>query len=159
MPPKSFSQRKSPRLQGYDYSLAGAYFITICTHQREYLFGDVVAGEMHLNQNGKIAAERWLALPHHHNDVILDLFVIMPNHMHGIIMLDNTSLSTIVGSYKSSVTRHIRQSNDDAHLSVWQPRFHDHIIRNEADLNRIREYVHHNPARWSEDTYFSGQNA
>ncbi|MCA9915636.1 MAG: transposase family protein, partial [Anaerolineae bacterium] len=80
-------QRRSPRLQGYDYSQSGAYFVTICTHERAHLFGVVADGEMVLNRAGEIAQERWFALPDHHNGIELDAFVVMPNHIHGIIIL------------------------------------------------------------------------
>lgn len=80
-------QRKSPRLQGYDYSQSGAYFITICTHQRQQLFGKICEDEMILNNAGKIACEHWQAIPEHYPDIELDVFVVMPNHMHGIVCI------------------------------------------------------------------------
>jgi len=168
-------QRKSPRLQDYDYTQSGAYFITICTNDRRSIFGYIDDGEMVLSKAGMIAHDRWLALPDHHQRVELDFFVIMPNHMHGIIILtdekpvgtmpalsaDDTqylksgSLGTVVGSYKSSVTRHLQQ-NIAKHRNdkIWQPRYHDHIIRNPDDLHRLREYVWYNPARWEADVLY-----
>lgn len=161
-------QRKSPRLKDYDYTQAGAYFVTICTHDRKRIFGHIDDGEMILSDAGVIARDRWLALPNHHPHAELDFFVMMPNHMHGIIILTDEnpvgtmpalsaegnkhltsrSLGTVVGSYKSSATRHIRQ-NIAKHKTdkIWQPRYHDHIIRNPNDLHRLREYVLYNPAR------------
>lgn len=171
-------QRRSPRLQGYDYSESGAYFVTICCHQREHLFGHITDGTMHLSPAGQIALERWFAIPEHHAYVDLDAFVVMPNHVHGIVILTGIMptlsgtkesgatdteadragpvprLSTVVGAYKSGVTRRIREALSDPELSVWQGRYHDHIIRNEADLARIREYVMYNPARWHSDTFY-----
>jgi putative transposase len=173
-----FPKRKSPRLQGYDYSQSGAYFVTICTYQRAHLFGDIREDAMHLNPIGEIACQRWQAIPHHHSNAELDLFVIMPNHMHGIIILtdevgtrpassaatlrDNRpqrvqsgSLSIIIGSYKSGTTRRIRVHLRTPGRIVWQGRYHDHIIRSPADLDRIREYVLNNPARWTADRFYS----
>ena len=170
---KPLPQRKSPRLKDYDYTESGAYFVTICTQNRLYLFGDVHNSEMVLSKAGEIATERWLALPEHHPHVELDLFVVMPNHMHGILVLtdenpvetalsennnhrlQSRSLGTIVGSYKSSVTRHIRQAIPEyAQQTIWQPRYHDHIIRNPDDLHRLQDYVHYNPARWQADIFY-----
>ena len=92
---KQYPQRKSPRLQGYDYSQNGAYFITICTHQRKHLFGSVESHEMNLTVAGKIAEERWYTLPKHHPNMECDLFVVMPNHVHGIILLfDDDNVGT-----------------------------------------------------------------
>lgn len=88
---KSLPQRKSPRLQGYDYSQPGAYFVTICTHQRLHCFGEVIEGSMNLNRLGEIASELWFALPQHHPGIELDAFVVMPNHIHGIIVLVGTA--------------------------------------------------------------------
>jgi len=181
-----FPQRKSPRLIGYDYTLAGAYFVTICSHERTHLFGQVQADTMVLNIAGEIAAARWLALPEHHFGIELDAFVVMPNHVHGIIVLVGTtqassgvassgtttpadrvsktagraptssgSLGAVVGSYKSGVTRRIRESRNDPALQIWQGRYHDHIIRSESALVKIQRYVTNNPAQWQEDTFFA----
>ncbi len=149
-------KRKSPRLTDYDYSLSGAYFVTICTNKRTHLFGDIHADEMQLNTAGRIAHEHWLALPRHHSNITISDFVVMPNHIHGILLLDGASgsLSTIVGSYKSGVTRRIRQTYQQPSLIVWQGRYHDHIIRSEQGMNKIREYIQYNPALWQQDTFY-----
>ena len=151
-------QRKSPRLKDYDYSLSGAYFVTICTHNKKHYFGDITDAKMELNDVGQVASKRWAMIPEFHPSVQLSDFVIMPNHMHGILFLLDTgdqqpNLSNIVGGYKSGVSRIVRQELEFK-PSLWQTRFHDHIIRNEADLNRIREYVQTNPARWETDTFY-----
>ncbi len=160
-------KRKSPRLQGYDYTQPGAYFITICTHQRQHIFGHVKEDIMVLSDAGRIAEARWLALPEHHTLIELDAVIIMPNHMHGIVIIHgdpsppptrnhlmSKSLGTIVDSYKSSVTRHIRKALAGFENEIiWQARYHDHIIRSEADFNRIRTYVKYNPATWNDDTF------
>lgn len=185
--------RKSPRLQGYDYRQEGAYFVTICTHQRGWLFGEVVEGVMNLNSSGHIAEQCWQAIPDHFPQVEIDAFVVMPNHVHGIIViagqptrrdgrtrreertrhdgrtrhassLQSTerprgaqagSLGAIAASYKSAVTRQIRELLGSDDLPVWQERYHDHIIRNEQSLNQIRQYVIHNPELWQQDTFFT----
>lgn len=165
---KALPQRKSPRLQGYDYSQSGAYFVTICSHQRQHIFGHIKDSVMILSEAGKIAEARWLALPQHHADMELDAFVLMPNHVHGIVIIHGEapappmtnhlrpkSLGTIIGSYKSSVTRHIRDTlSEFENEIIWQERYHDHIIRNENELNIIRQYVYSNPARWQNDQFY-----
>lgn len=151
-------QRKSPRLQGYDYSLSGAYFVTICTHNKEHLFGRITDAVMQLSNIGQIAYERWAMISEFYSSVQLSDYVVMPNHIHGILFLLETDskppeLGNIIGGYKSGVSRVVRQEIDFK-SSLWQPRFHDHIIRNDADLNRILEYVQTNPARWKADTFY-----
>jgi REP element-mobilizing transposase RayT len=156
---KKYPQRKSPRLQGYDYSQSGAYFVTICTHERQHLFGTIEDHSMILNDYGKIASERWYAIPGHYPDVELDAFVVMPNHVHGILCLlgDDKGFKTILGrvinAYKGAVTAQIRKQHN-SNVIVWQGRYHDHIIRNEKRLNRIRQYVIANPQLWQEDTFY-----
>ncbi len=155
-----YPQRKSPRLPKYDYSQAGAYFVTICTFRRLPLFGEIRDGVMYRNSTGEIAAACWLALPDHYPHIELDVSVIMPNHMHGIIVIyaEEASgappLGQIINSYKGAVTRQVRRAANQPDLRIWQGRYHDHIIRSEASLQAIREYVVTNPARWPEDTFF-----
>lgn len=151
-------QRKSPRLQGYDYASSGAYFVTICTYQRENLFGEIIGGEMCLNANGDFAKQCWLQLPKYFQAVELDAFVVMPNHMHGIISLKEdekrTTLGNVINHYKGSATHRVRQINPYFPV-VWQPRYHDHIIRNQQDYERIYAYVLSNPERWQEDKFYN----
>jgi REP element-mobilizing transposase RayT len=155
-------QRKSPRLKGYDYTQKGAYFVTICTHQRQPLFGKIITdGLMQLSSAGEIAFARWDALPEHHSSVQLDAFVVMPNHVHGILLLmgsehseSATELGRVIGAYKSGVTRRIREALHIPDMIVWQGRYHDHIIRNERGLNTIRQYIHNNPKLWSHDVFY-----
>lgn len=155
----SLPQRKSPRLQGYDYSQAGAYFITICTYEKAHHFGTINDGEMLLGDVGQIADERWAMIPEFFPTVILNDYVVMPNHMHGILLLSEShdkrpSIGNIINHYKGSVTRIARLELEFSE-KIWQPRYHDHIIRNEPDLIRIREYVQFNPARWDADTFYN----
>lgn len=157
--------RRKTRLQGYDYSQEGAYFVTICTHQRDHLFGDIRQEEMRLSAIGSIASEDWQAIPNHYPTIDLDAFAVMPNHIHGIIFLvgagfiptavtpPTPSLSQIMAGYKAGVTRRINRLNQFSQ-SIWQRSFHDHIIRTERELNTIRHYVENNPALWEQDTFY-----
>lgn len=151
-------QRKPLRLADYDYSTAGGYFITICTHERTHHFGYIKNSKMILSTIGQIAYDRWKMIPEFFSSVVLGDFVIMPNHIHGILLLSDTSdkqptTGSIIANYKASVTRIARREYDFS-STMWQTRYHDHIIRNVEDYNRIREYVQHNPARWEADTFF-----
>ena len=176
--PHSDQDRKRNRLKGYDYSNDGFYSVTICTRDREHLFGKICNDKMVLNKLGKIAEKCWREIPDHFTDVKLDEFVVMPNHIHGIVWIDywndgeNTKsvgnadlrsltkakpddrtkmlLSKIIHGFKSSVTRIIRHQNLNTNF-VWQKSFHDRIIRNENELNNIREYIWLNPERWKKD--------
>lgn len=155
---KSLPQRKSPRLPDYDYSSAGGYFITICTHQKAHHFGHIKDGNINLTDIGQITHDRWGMIPEFFSSVVLSDYVVMPNHMHGILFLSDThekqpTIGSIIANYKASVTRIARREYDFT-STMWQTRYHDHIIRNEPDLNRIREYVQNNPALWEADTFF-----
>lgn len=156
---KSLPQRKSPRLQGYDYSKSGGYFITICTHQRECLLGDIEDAVIMLSDMGQIANDCWLAIPTHYPDVVLGDYVIMPNHMHGILYLmgDNTAFKTVIGrvinGYKGAVTAQIRKQ-ENSKRSVWQARYYDHILRDDIDETRIRTYIQNNIAKWEDDSLY-----
>lgn len=154
----SLPQRKSPRLPDYDYSSAGGYFVTICTHEKQHYFGKIQDSVMTLNTIGHTAHEHWLKTPQYFPSVQLSDYVVMPNHIHLILFLfelddPKTTLGHVVGSYKAGVTRIVRQQNGFT-SKLWQSSYHDHVIRNEADLNRIREYVQTNPARWEADTFY-----
>lgn len=151
-------QRKSPRLKGYDYSLVGGYFVTICAYGKEHHFGTIRDGEMRLSDVGQIAHDHWLRTPEFFPTVKLSDYVVMPNHVHGILFLSEShdkspTLGNIIGNYKAGVTRIARRELDFT-STIWQASYHDHIIRNEPDMNRIREYVQYNPARWDADTFY-----
>ncbi|MBN2367040.1 MAG: transposase [Calditrichaeota bacterium] len=159
---------ESSRLKGWDYSSPGNYFITICTKNRKCLLGDVVNGKIVLSEMGKIVENYWREIPNHFNGIILDEFVIMPNHVHGIISIVETpklGVSTITGDTRNSphigiiinqfkriCTIRIRTSNPG--ISVWQSRFHDHIIRDRNELTRIRQYIINNPDNCEKDDYY-----
>ncbi len=156
--------RKPNRLPGYDYSQNGYYFITVCVHNHAQWFGEIKNGEMILNKYAEIVRKCWYDLPIYYKNVKLDEFVIMPNHIHGIIIIDNGNvgngfkpfptnhgLSEIVRGLKTFSSRRINETIDDGVKFHWQKSFYDHVIRNEISLNRIREYIHNNPAQWDED--------
>jgi putative transposase len=171
--------RRSIRLSQYDYSQPGAYFITMVTHGRECLFGKIVHGEMQLSAMGQIAEEHWRLIPEHFPHVALGAYVIMPDHVHGIIVIRENgqatnsspavratqwvattatalpngpkrgSIGAIIGSYKMSVTRRVQREWNVS--GVWQRNYYEHIIRNEAEHSRIHAYIEANPARWGMD--------
>ena len=160
--------RRSVRLPDNPY-LDGAYFVTICTHERECAFGEVVGDMVELSGYGKIAHEEWLQTGIVRPYVKLDAFVVMPNHIHAILFLVGAwrrhaptpeppfakpiahSLGTILGGYKSIVTRKVNELRVVSGASIWQRNYHEHVIRDEKSLNALREYIQFNPARWAED--------
>ena len=167
--------RRSVRLLGWDYSSPGVYYITICTHRRECLFGGVITGEMRLNQFGDAADACWRAITDHTQCIELDEWVVMPNHIHGLIVILDTSvgarhavplhqsqevfgkpkpdsLSTVVRSFKSAVTRQINTLRNTSGAPVWQRSFYDHIVRTQSDIDQIRLYIPENPMQWHMDS-------
>ena len=162
--------RRSIRLKDYDYAGAGAYFITVCTLYRECLFGDVLNGEMRLNRFGLAVREEWLRTSEMRQGVETDAFVVMPNHVHGVILITDGagtarraptderfgipvcgSVPTLVRALKSAWTRRINQARNTPGALVWQRNFHEHVIRGENELDRLRQYITDNPGRWEED--------
>ncbi len=154
--------RKTNRLREYDYSMTGYYYVTICTYNREELFGHIENNQMILNKSGRIAKTAWLEIPNHFPNIELDEFIVMPNHIHGIIIINNpvgdgharpvnknNNLSVIIGSYKSAVSKEMHQLNNISFH--WQRSFYEHVIRTEKSLSNIREYISNNPATWIND--------
>ncbi len=121
----------SARAPWWNYGWNGAYFITICTHNRNHFFGKIVNGALQLSPVGALADQCWREIPNRFPYAQLDAWVVMPNHVHGIIMID--------------------KSNPNF---AWQTRFYDHIIRNNTAWNRIRTYIENNPANWKEDRFY-----
>jgi len=149
--------RKRLRLAQFDYSSENYYFITICTADKKHIFGTTDK----LNCFGKIAEKRILDIPNHHYGVRIDKYVIMPNHIHAIVVLGCTgrtpteripSLPTVLGSFKSSVTKEIHEIAPE--IQVWQPSYNDHIIRNNSDYAGVWQYIDQNPERWNEDELY-----
>lgn len=152
--------RPSLRLPTYNYAQPGGYFVTICTQDRRSLFGHVTDNEMHPNAPGHMVAEVWEALPHRFPHISLDVSVVMPNHMHGIVLINEErpgqGLGQIIGAFKSlSTNRYItgvRQLGWPPFTKrIWQDNYFEHIIRNDASLDRIREYIIANPSSWDRD--------
>lgn len=168
---------QSARLQNWDYGRNAPYFVTICTKDRKSHLGNIVDKNMHLSQTGKLVHQLWRKIPDHFLFVLLDAFVVMPNHVHGIIVINKTddgdrdainrvstggvtgnrnpmmheNLSRIIRWYKGRVSFELRKINPKF---TWQPRFHDHIIRNRKSFETIQAYIINNPAKWHEDTYY-----
>ena len=161
-------RRRSVRLKDYDYSQAGAYFVTICTHHSNCLFGDMVDSEMALNEYGKVVQEEWERSTNIRREIELDTFVVMPNHIHGFVAIAESnvgatgrsplpkgptpkSIGAMLAGFKSAVTRRINELRGTPYTPVWQRNYYEHVIRDEDDLNEIREYIVHNPLKWNLD--------
>ena len=160
--------RRSIRLKNYDYSQAGAYFVTICTQGRECLLGEIVNASTSLSQYGTIVQQVWEQIPHHFSSVNLDAAVIMPNHFHGIIVIARNdspvhqnfrnalpkqeskipTLGQIVAYFKYQSTKLINSMRDMTGVKFWQRNYYEHIIRNETSLARLRTYIEKNPQKW-----------
>jgi len=167
---------ESTRLPGWDYAAAGWYFVTMCVKNRQPVFGQILGGEMQLSAIGEIAHQFLVEIPKHFSHAELDAFVVMPNHVHGIVVLgDNEeipdltspgsdskrefgplrpgSLSKIIQAYKAAVTRQARR--DGFPDFAWQERFYDHIISDDRSLENIRTYILGNPVIWEQDEYYA----
>jgi putative transposase len=172
--------RRSIRLKEYDYSQSGAYFVTICAHDRECLFGEIVDGKMILNDVGRMVQAIWDDIPSHYAGIDTDAFIIMPNHIHTIIFIvgaapcgrpdsdngqargpaptENTplSLADVVHRFKTMTTKRyadgVKQIGWPAFAGrLWQRNYYERVIRNEDELNEIRQYIVDNPAKWDTD--------
>ena len=167
---------ESARAEWHDYN-GGSYFITICTKDREHYFGEIVDGEMVLSDIGKYADEQFNNVSSHYPYAEIPLWTIMPNHLHAIVVIDGNKtkydrrvvetwraaslqeianlqgwLSVVIGGLKSSITRFANEKQIDF---AWQPRFHDHIIRDNGELNRITSYIENNVANWKDDEFYT----
>ncbi len=194
-PPEKFQKKyriSSARLKNYDYGEDGAYFVTICTKNREPFFGEIVKtqdpeslheSQMQLSEIGEIIQEEWQKTAEIRKNITLGEFVIMPNHFHAVVIIQNGvvpvethcnaslqnpiqpimqyknqfgpqshNLSAIIRGFKGATTKQIHIAGFP-HFS-WQPRFHEHIIRNEIELSKISEYIFNNPQNWEQDDYF-----
>jgi REP element-mobilizing transposase RayT len=151
----------SRRLYEYNYADPGSYFVTICVQNMEHRFGEIIDGTNHLNDAGRLITEIWESNMVRYQNVEPDAFVVMPNHLHGIIHIgtnpDSTdtrpSLTNVVGTFKSLSTSafasRVRSGSfPPFDKSLWQRSFYDRIIRDQGDLEAIREYIAANPARW-----------
>jgi REP element-mobilizing transposase RayT len=167
--------RRSIRLKNHNYSQPGYYFLTICTYQRQSWFGEIKNDRMYLNQIGKIVAEEWLNTPKIRSNFLLDEWVILPNHLHGIVIINEhileigkgnrdilgardaplrqeaNSISSFVAGFKSAVTKRINLLRDNRDIPIWQRNYYESIIRDEQSLIAIREYINNNPFQWKKD--------
>ena len=174
MTPKKFKNKyriESSRLKNWDYSSNGAYYITIMTKNRECFWGEILSGDMILNDLGEIVQNFWYEIPQHFPFIKLNEMIVMPNHIHGILLIDNDhsmiktrnlgvstvinrkqwkpgTIGVVINQYKRICTIKSRKKNPEF---GWQSRFYDHIIRDKYDLIRIREYIRNNPQMWERD--------
>ncbi len=171
--------RRSLRIPGYDYSQPGYYFVTLCTQDRDLLFGMMQDQWMIPNDLGKLVEACWQEIPHHFPEIALDAFILMPNHLHGILVITGRgtacraptskvhqpafgkptagSLATIIRSFKSAVTRGWHMNLCRVDRPIWQRNYFEYVIRNDRKLAQIREYIASNPAKWLKDKYFSSR--
>jgi len=163
-------KRRSIRLKEYDYSQTGAYFLTICTYRRQCLLGTMVDGKVILSSIGTIVVEEWLRSAEIREEIELDAFVIMPNHLHGIVAMQRgereivsnclkaqgrimkpKTIGSFVSGFKAAATARVNELRGTPGKSLWQRNYYEHVIRSEKELNRIREYIENNPLRWHID--------
>ena len=172
-------RRRSLRLKGYDYTHVGAYFVTIVTQSRLCLFGEIVGKEMRLNKAGKMMCGIWEALPQRFPTIEIDMFVVMPNHLHGIVVIKNRAttrvaptelmdggvdapitdrfaLGDVIGAYKSLTTveyaRGVKQMKWSLfHRRLWQRNYYEHVVRHDESLKQLQQYILDNPAQWTFD--------
>jgi REP element-mobilizing transposase RayT len=179
-----YLHRKSLRLSYYDYSQSGAYFVTFCASQHRQLFGEVQNGEMQLNAVGRVAAAQWKHLEYRFPEIELGEWIIMPNHIHGILIITGKgeasqqkssalptrsvndasplrltgtrpgSIGAIIQNYKSVVSRKIAKQDGEPRGSIWQRNYYEHIIRNDRELQAITDYILTNPQNWEKDTEY-----
>lgn len=177
--PNPFYSRRSTRLPGYDYRQMGIYFVTLCAFRKAKLFGDVSMGIMRHSALGEIAELEWQRIAEVRHNVGLDQFVVMPNHLHSLVMIDRSeggysgkrssvstgkavprlqagSLGAVIGQYKLAVLRRAKSWPSPARgkIIIWQRGYYDHIVRDERSLNEIRQYILENPAKWTDDSLY-----
>ncbi|MEN6304024.1 MAG: transposase [Armatimonadia bacterium] len=164
----SLPQRRSVRLQAYDYRSQAVYYITICSADKQRIFGEIVNDQMRLNGVGGCVDEAWLQTADKRPSAELDTHVVMPNHFHALFFLNSGiqtagdfpgrsqarssgSIGSIVAGFKQAATISIRRHVGDDQLPVWQRGYYEHIVRNDSSLAQIREYIQNNPINWALD--------
>ncbi|MFA5631197.1 MAG: transposase [Porticoccaceae bacterium] len=169
----STRRRNTLRLSSFDYSQAGAYFVTVCTHRQECIFGNIRNGVMQLNELGGLVAQEWQQSTAPYPSMALDAWVVMPNHLHGIVIVEecatqpqamwrlaakrgrrNMALPKWIGRFKMLSAKHVNRVRNTPGKPLWQRNYWEHVVRNDSDMARIREYIHNNPARWELDRLF-----
>jgi putative transposase len=151
--------RRSIRVAKKDYSQVGRYFVTICTHGRDCLLGEIEKGEAKLTSAGRMVQSTWDALPAHFPHSFLDAFVVMPNHIHGILVLQESdpssaprhSLAELIRALKSFSARRINRRRGTPGAHVWQRNYYERVVRDENELEKIRRYIADNPSKWADD--------
>ncbi|MAT98216.1 MAG: transposase [Anaerolineaceae bacterium] len=171
--------RRSIRLKGYDYTTSGIYFVTICVQNRHCVLGEVINGEMVLSPIGQIVADAWCWLAEQYDYVMLGAWTVMPNHLHGLLMLVDLpaldsgtgtsrrgasrrapttdvsvkvkSLGQLVGAFKTVSTKAINKLQETPGTRFWQRNYYERIVRNEREQRAIEQYIYNNPATWPED--------
>ena len=166
---RTIPRRKTNRLRDHDYTHPGIYFVTICAHESARLFGRVIDGAMRLNELGCLVEHEWRKTAIIRPTVELDLYVVMPNHFHGLVCIANSgaanrdarrtvsrsnSLGAIVGNFKAAVTKASGNLAFPPPRPIWQRGYHDHIVRGERELEHIQRYIIANPAKWQADRYY-----
>ena len=171
--------RRTIRMAGYDYASAGWYFVTLCVHNHRPILSTVIVDSLALTDFGRIVQHSWLWLNNQYAYVDLDSYVIIPNHVHGIIVINESTnaqscrggsrtalhsatgqskkrkpLGRLIGVFKTRSTKLINEKSNTPGMRFWQRNYYEHIIRNENELAHIREYIRLNPAKWLEDRYF-----
>ncbi len=179
LPSGPVQRRKSMRLPGYDYTTAGAYFITVCTYNREYLFGKYENSAIILNDAGKMISDVWYEIPNYYPGNNIDAFVVMPNHIHGIIFVGTgpcacpiegrpqgvaptgLPLPAIINRFKTMTTKRYADGVKQHEWvpfkgKLWQRSYFDRIIRNDREMDSVREYILNNPLNWETDEEYGG---
>ena len=156
--------RRSIRLKTYDYRSAGPYFLTLCSFKKEFRFGSIRSGTVYLSSTGLVIQEEWFRTSKVRPEVTLDAFVIMPNHLHAVVIvgqstrscLESTavtgrppkSLGSLVAGFKSACTVRVNIADGTPGRPLWQKNYYERVIRSENELDKVREYISGNPARW-----------
>jgi len=154
----TITRKNSLRLKTFDYASQGSYFITICSEKRKQFFSQIGSGTLNLTLIGNVIDEQWRRIPERFENTYIDEYVIMPNHIHGIITIHKTNpsihdhnIGNIIQAFKNSVTRRIRNLGNEE--LIWQRGFYDRIIRDQIEFNAIKAYIVNNPNNWIEDVY------
>ena len=179
--------RQSLRLKDSDYSQAGAYFVTICTNNRQWLFGEIRQGEMVLSAIGRLVSAQWQQIPYRFAGLELGAWIVMPNHIHGILIITRSgeasnlitpvlqetadrktpptqprgtapgSVGAIIQNYKSITSRKISRQDESMRAAIWQRNYYEHIIRDEQSYLEIAQYIVDNPVLWEKDQLHPGK--
>ncbi|MFY9804437.1 MAG: transposase [Candidatus Acidiferrales bacterium] len=163
--------RRSIRLRAFDYSQRASYFVTIATHNSKHIFGEIILNQMKLSRIGQIVSECWTEIPDHFPAIVLGESIVMPNHIHGVIVIRArarhavplqsqaesveafgrprvASIPTVVRSFKSAVSLRARKALAQPTMQVWQRNYFERVIRGEREFSKVRKYILQNPARW-----------